>query len=104
MRLNSIATRIAVTLVLTVVLSFALVVTLSVSGKYLLNRMQGQFDSESHIFASRFLIGVINRHHNPQMISSRIAIFSCLLWQISYGKFHARIKHLSCCRFDGHQV
>jgi signal transduction histidine kinase len=77
MRLDSIATRIAVALVLAIVLSVALTVAFSISRGFFLKHTQGQ--SNTQIFLGRSFVATINRHHNPQLLSARFATIAAAL-------------------------
>jgi signal transduction histidine kinase len=77
MRLDSIATRIAVALVLAIVLSVALTVAISISRGFFLKHTEGQ--SNTQMFLGRSFVATINRHHNPQLLSARFAAIAAAL-------------------------
>jgi len=77
MRLDSIATRIAVALVLAIALSIALTVAISISRGFFLQHTQGQ--SNTQMFLGRSFVATINRLHNPQLLSARFATIAAAL-------------------------
>ena len=77
MRLDSIATRIAVALVLTIVLSVALTIAISISRGIFLRHSEGQ--SNTQIFFGRSFVASINRYHNPPLLSGRFAAIASAL-------------------------
>ncbi len=77
MRLDSIATRIAVALVLAIVLSVALTVAISISRGFFLMHAQGH--SNTQMFLGRSFVATINRYHNPQLLSARFAAIAAAL-------------------------
>lgn len=76
MRLDSIATRVAVALVLAVVLSVALIISVSVGLRWLSHT---QDQANSRVVFSRFFVGIINHHRSPQMLSAQIATVASAL-------------------------
>ena len=77
MRLDSIATRIAVALVLAIVLSVALTVAISLSRAFFLRHTDGQSDTQ--VFLGRSFVATINRYHNPQLLAGRFAAIAAAL-------------------------
>jgi hypothetical protein len=77
MRLDSIATRIALALVLAIVLSVALTVAISISRGFFLMHANGQ--SNTQMFLGRSFVATINRYHNPQLLSGRLAAIATAL-------------------------
>jgi hypothetical protein len=70
--LNSLATRIAVTMVLAILLSVALTIALVIG--YALERQRSpDGDRDFRVFVDRFGVLMLNRHLNLPMISSRLA-------------------------------
>jgi signal transduction histidine kinase len=83
-RLNSIAARIAVTIVLAIILGFALELAVGAS----INRVQSligglQDKGDTYFFANRFGILTLNRRRNPLVISAKIATIARIVAQAS---------------------
>ena len=76
MRLDSIATRIAVALVLTIVLSVALTVAVAISRGIFL---RSQEQSNTQMFLGRSFVATVNRYHNPQLLAGRFAAMAAAL-------------------------
>ena len=77
MRLDSIATRIAIALVLAIVLSIVLTVAISLSRILFLKHTPGEANTQ--IFIGRSFVASINRYHNPQLLSGRFAAIATAL-------------------------
>jgi signal transduction histidine kinase len=82
-RLNSIAARIAVTIVLAIILGFALEVTVGVGMNYVESRIGTLQDKADTFFVNRFSIFVVNPRRSPLLISARIATLARIIEQTS---------------------
>ena len=83
-RLNSIAARIAVTIVLAIILGFALELAVGAS----INRVQSligvlQDKGDSYFFVNRFGILTVNQRRNPLLFSAKIATIMRIVAQAS---------------------
>jgi signal transduction histidine kinase len=82
-RLNSIAARIAVTIVLAIVSGIALSLLFGLGRNYLVDVQGFQDRSDSRIFMSRFGILNLNRHSNLPMLSTRLATVARIVGRAS---------------------
>src|SRR5260221_10187085 len=83
-RLNSIAARIAVTIVLAIILGITLEMVVSVSVNYLVSRYGARQDgADTHVFVNRFGIQSFNTRRSPPVISARIAAITRAVEQAS---------------------
>jgi signal transduction histidine kinase len=75
-RLNTIATRIAVTMIVTVILSITLTITLVIGGQRWLDRRTPQTRDDSRLWVDRFGVQQLNRRNPMLFLSPQMAVIA----------------------------
>src|SRR5690349_17477691 len=79
-RLNSIASRIAITMMITVVLSITVTITLIIGGQYWMERRDpGTAPGDSRLWFDRFGVQKLNRRNPMIFLSPRMTVITQML-------------------------
>jgi signal transduction histidine kinase len=100
-RLNSIAARIAITMIFAIILSIALAMTLIVGGQYLLERRDPRMTAgDQRLIFDRFGLQMMNRRNIMQFLPPRMVVITQMLDMASPADRAALISALTTPTFE----